>query len=68
MTENNLVFLDSYTVQQDLRIRLPKCVQDNLQVQRGTTRFDIFLDIQAQALVLKPQANTHTKIRVYDAS
>lgn len=54
-----LVLLDSYTVQQDLRIRLPRCVEDNLGVRRGTTRFDIYLDVEGGVLVLKPRSADH---------
>lgn len=57
--EHALVLLDSYTVQQDLRIRLPRCVENNLGVRRGTTRFDIYLDIEGGALVLKPRSADH---------
>lgn len=56
MDKTDFVFLDSYGLQRDMRIRLPKCVQDNLGVQRGVTRFDIFLDIKEQVLVLKPRS------------
>jgi len=62
MDEHALVLLDSYTVQQDLRIRLPRCVESNLGVQRGVTRFDIYLDVEDGVLVLKPRPADHEEM------
>ena len=40
--KNNLIYLDSYTLQQDMLIRLPKSVLANMNVEKGKTKLDIF--------------------------
>lgn len=35
------IYLDTYVLQQDMRIRLPKSVLSNLNVIKGSTKFDI---------------------------
>lgn len=49
----NLIYLDTYILQQDMRIRLPKSILNNLPIKRGHTKFSIFLDKDRQELVLK---------------
>lgn len=53
MKENTLIYLDSYTLQQDLRIRLPKSVLINMKATKGKTMFDIYLNSEENSLVLK---------------
>ena len=53
--KKDLIYLDSYTLQQDMRRRLPKSVLTNLNIERGTTKLDIFFDKGRNALVLKPE-------------
>ena len=45
------IYLDTYVVQQDMRIRLPKAIISNLDVKKGETKFDIYLDSENQSLV-----------------
>ena len=33
----NKVYLDTYILQQDMRVRLPKSVLSNLQIEKGKT-------------------------------
>ena len=51
--ENNLMYLDTYVIQQDMRIRLPKSILTNLNVQKGVSKFDFYLDAANDELVLK---------------
>lgn len=51
----NLIYLDTYILQQDMRIRLPKAILSNLNAEKGTTKFDIFYDPANKCLVLKPK-------------
>ncbi len=53
--KNDLIYLDSYTLQQDLRIRLPKSVLANMNVEKGKTKLDIYFDKDNHALVLMPE-------------
>ena len=55
--KENLIYLDTYVLQQDMRIRLPKSILGNLSVKKGITKFEIYLDKNENALVLKPEQN-----------
>lgn len=51
--DKNLMYLDTYVLQQDMRIRLPKSILTNLNVQKGISKFDIYLDPSSNELILK---------------
>lgn len=51
--EKNLMYLDTYVIQQDMRIRLPKSILTNLNLQKGVSKFDFYLDAENRELVLK---------------
>ena len=40
------IYLDTYVLQQDMRIRMPKAILSNLNAEKGITKFDIFLDTE----------------------
>ena len=50
---DSCIYLDTYVVQQDMRIRLPKAVLSNLNVKKGETKLDIYLDSENQSLVFR---------------
>lgn len=39
-----MIYLDTYVLQQDMRVRLPKAILTNMDVEKGKTQFDIYLD------------------------
>lgn len=47
------VYLGTYALQQDMRIRLPKSILNNLPVERGTTKFLIYLGHEKNELILR---------------
>lgn len=51
--EKELIYLDTYSLQQDMRIRLPKAILNNLPVEKGTTKFAIYLDQDKKELILR---------------
>lgn len=51
--EHNLIYLDTYILQQDMRIRMPKSILSNLNVEKGKSKFNIFLDKANSCLILK---------------
>ncbi len=51
--DNTAIYLDTYVLQQDMRVRLPKSVLSNLDVEKGKTMFDIYLDPNNKSLILK---------------
>lgn len=40
----SLIYLDAYSIQNDMRIRMPKSIIGNLKSERGRIQFDIFLE------------------------
>ena len=51
--ENVLIYLDTYVLQQDMRIRLPKSILNNLSVEKGSSKFAIYFDKKNNSLVLQ---------------
>jgi len=47
------IYLDTYILQQDMRIRLPKSILNNLPVERGMTKFSIYLNQEKNELILR---------------
>lgn len=50
---DSCVFLDTYILQQDMRIRLPKSIIANMDVEKGKTKFDIYLDSKENTLIFR---------------
>ncbi len=50
---NQLIYLDTYILQKDMRLRLPKAILSNLDLEKGKSEFDIFYDKDSQSIVLK---------------
>ena len=53
-----LIYLDTYALQQDMRIRLPKSILYNLPVEKGVTKFSIYLDQEKKELILRITENS----------
>ncbi|HEO6584879.1 TPA: sucrose-6-phosphate hydrolase [Streptococcus agalactiae] len=51
--EEKCVYLDTYVLQQDMRVRMPKSVLSNLNIQKGKTKFDIYLNSESKSLLLR---------------
>jgi hypothetical protein len=52
-TSTDRVYLDSYVLQKDNRIRLPKVIEDNFGAVPGETYFDVYFDVKQEEIVLK---------------
>lgn len=59
--DTNLIYLDTYVLQQDMRIRLPKSILANLDAKKGVSKFDIYYDPQSKNLILKLSKNSEEK-------
>lgn len=53
--KQNRIYLDSYILQQDMRIRMPKAILGNIDAIKGQTIFDVFYDAEEDAVILKKQ-------------
>lgn len=62
--EKNLIYLDTYVLQQDMRIRLPKSILKNMNLEKGVSRFHIYYDKVNESLVLQAEKNQNTKKKV----
>ena len=47
------IYLDTYVLQQDMRVRMPKAILSNMGVEKGKTKFDIYLDSRDHSLVFR---------------
>ena len=47
------IYLDTYVLQQDMRIRLPKSILNNMGAIKGKTNFAIYLDSVSNELILR---------------
>lgn len=47
------IYLDTYVLQQDMRIRMPKSILQNMNVVKGKTNFAIYLDKDSNELILR---------------
>lgn len=59
--DNAVIYLDTYVLQQDMRIRLPKAILANLGVEKGVSKFDVYLDTNNKELILKLSKDTEEK-------
>ena len=50
---NEPIYLDTYVLQQDMRIRLPKSILNNMGAVKGKTNFAIYLDSASNELILR---------------
>ena len=47
------ILLDTYVLQQDMRVRLPKQILNNLNVVKGETMFNIFINTETSEIILR---------------
>ena len=60
--EENLIYLDTYVLQQDMRIRLPKSILENMNLEKGKSRLKIYYDKVNSQLILKIDKNKTKKM------
>ena len=51
--DETLIYLDTYILQQDMRVRLPKSIISNMCAEKGKTKYDIYFDSKEKALIFK---------------
>ena len=49
---SDLIYLDRYVLQKDMRIRMPKSILVNLDVTKGETMFSIYIDKVKEQIIL----------------
>lgn len=53
MMTDSFIYLDTYLLQQDMRVRMPKAIISNMGVEKGKTSFDIYLNAQENELIFR---------------
>lgn len=61
MKEDELIYLDTYVLQQDMRIRMPKSILVNLNVEKGKSLFKIYYDKINSQLILRVSEDKNEK-------
>ncbi len=51
--KRNLFYLDSYIIQKDMRIRLPKAAAKNLGLECGKSLLEVYVDKDNNEIILK---------------
>ena len=59
--DNELIYLDTYLLQQGMRVRMPKSILENLGAVKGKTKFDVYLDKGDNSLTLKINTSDNEK-------
>ena len=57
---DSLIYFDNYVLRQDMRIRLPKAILSNLNIEKGITRFNFFGPVK-RCIVLKAEEITENE-------
>lgn len=57
-SRNKEIYLSTYILQQDMRIRMPKQILNNLGIVKGKTTFDIFLNNETEEIILRVSDET----------
>lgn len=53
MDEKDLIYLDTYVLQKDMRIRMPKSILENLNLEKGKSKFKVYYDKINSQLILR---------------
>ena len=53
MSSEELVYLDTYVLQQDMRVRMPKAILENLGLVKGKSKLKIYYDKKRKCITLK---------------
>lgn len=61
--KKDYIYLDSYIIQKDMRIRLPKQILKIFSLESGVSYLDFYVDSENKTLLLKPAEKSE---KVYD--
>ncbi|KAA6227109.1 MULTISPECIES: sucrose-6-phosphate hydrolase [unclassified Campylobacter] len=61
MKNKDLIYLDTYVLQQDMRIRMPKSILENLDIVKGKSKFKVYYDKINSQLILRVDEDNKDK-------
>lgn len=53
--DDNLIYLDTYILQQDMRVRMPKSILENLHLEKGKSKLKIYYDKTRKCIVMQSE-------------
>lgn len=60
MKDKGLIYLDTYVLQQDMRIRMPKSILENMNLKKGKSYFKIYYDKINSQIVLRVEEHKNS--------
>ena len=51
--DDDLIYLDTYILQQDMRVRMPKSILENLNLKKGESKLKIYYDKNRKCIVMR---------------
>ena len=54
--DDNLIYLDTYVLQQDMRVRMPKSILENLGLEKGKSKLKIYYDKSKKCIVMQAES------------
>ena len=57
MEDNDLIYLDTYVLQQDMRVRMPKPILENLGLVKGKSKLKIYYDKKRRCITMKAEGD-----------
>lgn len=61
MKDEELIYLDTYVLQKDMRIRMPKSILENLNLEKGKSKFKVYYDVINTQLILRVDESENKK-------
>lgn len=53
LKSENLIYLDTYVLQQDMRVRMPKAVIENLELTKGKSKLKIYCNKKEKYILIR---------------
>lgn len=61
MKDEELIYLDTYVLQKDMKIRMPKSILENLNLEKGKSKFKVYYDVINAQLILRVDESENKK-------
>lgn len=62
MADEELIYLDTYVLQQDMRVRMPKSILENLGLVKGKSKLKIYYDKKHKCITMKAEGKNESNM------